>query len=89
MLNMFWKEKKSVSLDEKFMLSIKKNQLKMRAMMACIDTTDYDLMLRNFCSNNKNNKQLLTNVVVYWQAAVKAGIPEQQAAKDTLEYFRH
>ena len=86
---MFWNKNKGLSLDEQFNLAIKKGILKRRAKIACTDTTNHDLMLRNFCNNNKNNKRLLTNVAVYWQAAVTAGIPEQQAAKDTLEYFRH
>ena len=86
----FWNKKKDTpSLDEQFRLSIKRGILRRRTVMACTDTTDHELMLRNFCTNNKNNQRLLAGVADYWKRSIAAGLLNQQAAKETLEYFRH
>lgn len=88
---MLWNRKKEVgkSIDEEFHLQLKKFQLKNRVRLACTDTTDYDLMLRDFCTRNKNNALLLTRVAGYRTYLIGNGCTNQQAAKLTLEEYRH
>jgi hypothetical protein len=74
---------------KQYQIDIKRKQLKERVAQACQDTTDYELMLRNFCDRNKNNMLLLVKVRGYRGYLIECGCTPQQAAKETLEEYRH
>lgn len=81
--------KQTLSIDDQFQLQIKRHQLKQRVVKACTDTTDYEHQLKNYCYNNRNNVLLLTKVMGHRAYLIKCGCGIQQAAKETLEHFRH
>jgi hypothetical protein len=89
---MFWRkqtEPDSLSIDEIFHRKLKRYQLKQRVARACTDTTDYELWLKNFLTNNRNNARLISECANYRRQLIESGIDSQQAAKQTLEKFRH
>jgi hypothetical protein len=64
---MFWRKPKpaSLSIDEIFHRKIKSYQLKQRVANACKDNTDYELWLKNFLNNNRNNARLISECANY------------------------
>jgi hypothetical protein len=65
----------------------KREKLKERVAAACTDTTDYELKLRIFCQNNRNNPVALKKVLIHRSRLIESGCDRQQAAKQTLEIF--
>ena len=84
-----WNKQESKNIDEEYYEYLKKFQLKNRVKNACQDNTDYELRLRTFCEDNMGNVLLLTNVAGYHSYLVKNGCTEQEAAKETLQMYRH
>ncbi len=95
MLNFLFRNPRAKSIDDafheqikKYQLDVKRKQLKERVKLACQDTTNYELMLRDFCIRNKNNMLLLVKVRGYRGYLIECGCTPQQAAKETLEEYR-
>lgn len=90
---MFWRkqtEPRSLSIDEIFYHKIKSYQLKQRVANACKDNTNHELWLKNFLNNNRNNSRLISECASYRRQLIERdGCDSQQAAKQTLERFRH
>lgn len=74
---------------KKYQAGIKRKRLKERAILACQDTTDYELMLCDFCDRNKSNMLLLVKIQGYRCYLIECGCTPQQAAKEILEEYRH
>lgn len=87
---MFWNKqtKPSQSIDELFDRKIKQHQLKQRTLKACTDNTDYELWLRDFLVNNRNNRRLIVECANYRRQLIESGFDNIEAAKQTLEKFR-
>ena len=88
---MFWNKqtKSAPSIDELFDRKIKQHQLKQRTLKACTDNTDYELWLRNFLLHNRNNDRLIRECANYRRQLIDLGIDDREAARQTLDKFRH
>ena len=90
MLNFFKKQPKRISIEDYFascQISSQKFILKNRAKNAIKNTTNWELRLRNFLENNKNNQKLIINIAGYHHYLTNLGLKPDIAAKECLEQY--